>query len=80
MYELAPTKDDLVLVVIDRRLRRTGAIAREQVAAADHPGDKIDAYLIRSGIRPTSLRFAPSLLVSEAEIDEALTILEGVLA
>lgn len=66
LYELAATKDELVLVVIDRRLRRTGAIAREQVAAADDPGDKIDAYLIRSGLRPTSLRFADDVAADPA--------------
>ncbi len=66
LYELAPTKDDLVLLVIDRRLRRTGAIAREHMAAADDPGDKIDAYLIRSGLRPTSLRFADDVAAHPA--------------
>ena len=40
----------------------------------------LEAGLVINGVGPTSLRFAPSLLVSEAEIDEALTILEGVLA
>jgi predicted acetylornithine/succinylornithine family transaminase len=40
----------------------------------------LEAGLVINGVGPTSLRFAPSLLVSEAEIDEALAILEGVLA
>ena len=40
----------------------------------------LEAGLVVNGVGPTSLRFAPSLLVSEAEIDEALSILEGVLA
>lgn len=58
LYELAPSKDELVLVVLDRRLRRTGHLAREHIAAVDDPAEKVDAYLIRSGLRPTSLRFA----------------------
>jgi AcrR family transcriptional regulator len=61
LYGLAPTKDELVLVVLDRRLRRTGRLAREQIAAVDDAADKIDAYLIRSGLRPTSLRFAEDI-------------------
>jgi len=32
-----------------------------------------------NGISATALRFAPSLLISDDEIDEALSILEGVL-
>ena len=37
------------------------------------------AGLVINGVSATALRFAPSLLISEAEIDEALSILEGVL-
>ena len=36
--------------------------------------------LIVNAVTPTSLRFAPPLLVSDDEIDEAMTILEAVLA
>ena len=43
-------------------------------------GAVLDAGLVVNGISPTALRFAPSLLVDEAEIDEALAILEGILA
>ena len=38
------------------------------------------AGLIVNAVTPTSLRFAPPLLVSDDEIDEAMTILEAVLA
>ena len=48
--------------------------AREVATAA------LDAGLVVNGVSPTALRFAPSLLVDDAEIDEALSILEGVLA
>ena len=37
------------------------------------------AGLVINGVSATALRFAPSLLISDDEIDEALSILEGVL-
>lgn len=43
-------------------------------------GECLFAGLVVNGVTPTALRFAPSLLVSEAEIDEAVAILAGVLA
>ncbi|MET0911919.1 MAG: acetylornithine/succinylornithine family transaminase, partial [Acidimicrobiales bacterium] len=48
--------------------------AREVATAA------LAAGLVVNGVSPTALRFAPSLLVDEAEIGEALSILEGILA
>lgn len=39
----------------------------------------LDAGLVINGVTPTALRFAPPLLVSDDEIDEALEILKGVL-
>lgn len=53
---------------------RDGIDARVVAAAA------LKAGLIVNAVRPTTLRFAPSLLVSDAEIDEALGILQQVLA
>jgi len=46
-----------------------------QVAAA-----ALDAGLVVNAVTPTALRLAPSLLVTSAEIDEAVTVLEQVLA
>ena len=40
----------------------------------------LDAGLIINAPRPNALRFAPSLLVSEAQIDQAIDILAPVLA
>jgi len=40
----------------------------------------LEAGLVVNGVSPTALRFAPSLLISDDEVDEALSILEGVLA
>ncbi len=42
--------------------------------------DALDAGLVVNGVSPTALRFAPNLLVSDDEVDEALALLEGVLA
>lgn len=46
-----------------------------QVAA-----DCLAAGLVVNGVTPTALRFAPPLLVSDGELDEAVTILSEVLA
>jgi len=51
-----------------------GVDAKAAAAAA------LDAGLIVNPVSPTALRFAPSLLVSDDEIDEALAILTKVLA
>jgi acetylornithine/N-succinyldiaminopimelate aminotransferase len=40
----------------------------------------LEAGLIVNAVTPTALRFAPSLLVSDAEIDEAVAIVDAVLA
>jgi 4-aminobutyrate aminotransferase-like enzyme len=42
--------------------------------------DCLSAGLVLNAVTPTSLRFAPSLLVSDAEIQEAVAILGSVLA
>jgi len=39
----------------------------------------LDAGLVINAVTPTSLRFAPSLLVTDAEIEEAVGILGSVL-
>lgn len=51
-----------------------GLDARTVAAAA------LDRGLIVNAVRPTTLRFAPSLLVTEAEIDEAVGVLASVLS
>ena len=40
----------------------------------------LDAGLVLNAVTPTALRFAPSLLVTDDEIDEAVAILDAVLA
>jgi predicted acetylornithine/succinylornithine family transaminase len=39
----------------------------------------LDAGLVANAVTPTALRLAPSLLISDAEIDEAVAIIAGVL-
>jgi AcrR family transcriptional regulator len=45
LYSLAPSREELVLVVIDRLLNRMGVEARARAAAHNDPGDAIAAYL-----------------------------------
>ena len=55
-------------------LERFGGAAKSVQAAL------LDAGLVVNAVTPTALRFAPPLLVSDAEIDEAVSILTTVLA
>lgn len=45
LYELAPSKDEIVLLVIDRLLQRTGRQAMAKVRALDDPVQRVHAYL-----------------------------------
>jgi acetylornithine/succinyldiaminopimelate/putrescine aminotransferase len=54
---------------------RLGDVDAKQAAAR-----ALDAGLIVNAVSPTALRFAPSLLVTDDEIDEALAIVAEVLA
>ena len=47
--------------------------------ARDVNGALLDAGLVANAVTPTALRLAPSLLISDDEIDEATTIIEKVL-
>jgi acetylornithine/N-succinyldiaminopimelate aminotransferase len=42
--------------------------------------DALDVGLVVNGVSPTALRLAPNLLVTDEEVDEALALLDGVLA
>ena len=55
-------------------LARFGGAAKAVQAAL------LDAGLVVNAVTPTALRFAPPLLVSDAEIDEAMSIMARVLA
>ena len=45
LYELAPTKEELFLLVIDRMMRRVGKAAREAAAAHTTPEARMEAFL-----------------------------------
>jgi AcrR family transcriptional regulator len=45
LYELAESRDELVLVVVDKRLRRIGREAQQQLRDVDDPADLLSAFL-----------------------------------
>jgi AcrR family transcriptional regulator len=45
LYALAPSRDELVLIVVDRKLWRVGRAAREAIAAKVDPLDAVRLYL-----------------------------------
>lgn len=45
LYELAQSRDELALIVLDRRLRRTGRQARQQLLEVTDPADLFSAFL-----------------------------------
>lgn len=57
-----------------------GAQLVEGVLTADVVPALLDAGLIVNGVNATTIRFAPPLTVSDAEVDEALSILATVLS
>lgn len=54
-------------------------LAAEVEAAKDVATRCLDAGLVVNAVTDTALRLAPSLLVTDAEIDEAVAVLEGAL-
>lgn len=57
LYGIAPSKDELVLTVVDRRLRRIGRAAIEPLEAAMAPLDALRAYLqaANEAVQPESV-------------------------
>jgi len=45
LYAIAPTKEELFLLVADRLLRKTGDAGEERAAQADNPADALQGYL-----------------------------------
>ena len=60
LYELAPSKDELVVLVLDRLLRRMGHKAHARVRALADPVDRIEALLLTAlrELRDASVAFA----------------------
>jgi AcrR family transcriptional regulator len=64
LYSLAPSREELVLVVIDRLLTNMGIEARWAADQHDDPGDAIATYL---GTAVTTLRFAQPAFTEDLE-------------
>ena len=66
-----------------RDVRGLGLLLAAELAGRPGPDvalAALDAGLLVNAVTPTAIRLAPSLLVTDEEIDEALAILDGVLA
>lgn len=64
LYELAPSKDELVLFVIDRRMRRTGRLAAEALERFDDPVERLREFVMAGGsrMRHTTLRYQEDIV------------------
>jgi AcrR family transcriptional regulator len=62
-YELAPSRDELVLVVLDRILHRAGRQAHDQLDGIEDPLDRIEVFLAGTlpELRRMSVRFSEDL-------------------
>jgi AcrR family transcriptional regulator len=60
LYGIAPSKDELVLAIVDRRLRRIGRRALEAADAGHTPLEALRAYLgaANEAVQPTTVAFA----------------------
>ena len=63
LYHLAPTKDELILVALDRRLRRHGRLAIERVSQAAGPTERVVAFVGTTAgeLRRITARFGEDL-------------------
>lgn len=60
LYELAPSKDELVLLVVDRLMQRTGRDAMAKLRGLDEPVEKVYAYVstASTALRPGTQAFS----------------------
>jgi predicted acetylornithine/succinylornithine family transaminase len=77
--KLAAALADLPGVVAVRGLGLLLAAELETQSGPDVASAALDAGLVVNGLSPTAIRLAPPLLVTDAEIDEAMSILDAVL-
>ncbi len=63
LYGIAPSKDELLLTVVDRRLHRIGRAAIDQLDAAMPPLEALRAYLraANEAVRPEAMTFSTDL-------------------
>lgn len=64
LYGISPGKDELVLTVVDRRLRRIGRAAVEQLSTAMSPLDALRSYhrAINEALQPATVAYARELV------------------
>ncbi|MBW3664321.1 MAG: TetR/AcrR family transcriptional regulator [Actinobacteria bacterium] len=88
LYELADSKDELVLLVLDRLLQRMGKRAHEQLRELDDPIERVQAFMgvAIAEIRSVSVSFAedienhgPARRLFNAHYEFAATVLSGVI-
>lgn len=84
LYSLAPSREELVVIVIDRLLNEMGTDAYARATACDDPGEAIEAYLgsavtILSRARPVFTEDLESYGPTKHVYDHHLAIALGVL-
>lgn len=84
LYSLAPSREELILVVVDRLFTHMGAAARARVAACEDPGDAVAAYMETSvtrlaGAHPVFFDDLESYLPTKQLYDRHLHYALGVL-
>ncbi len=64
LYGIAPSKDELVLVIVDRRLRHIGRAAIESLDPSLSPIETLRAYLraANEAVQPSSVAFSADLV------------------
>jgi AcrR family transcriptional regulator len=89
LYELAPSKEELLLLVLDRMLRRIMRHGAESIERADDPAGRVEAMLTSGALDFAALgpQFldavrgdAPARDLFERRIAESQEILEGLIA
>jgi AcrR family transcriptional regulator len=75
LYGISPRKEELVLAVVDRRLRRIGRAAIEPLRASMSPLEALRAYLqaANEAVQPTTVAYARAL----ADIPGASRLLDA---
>ena len=64
LYGISSSKDELVLAVVDRRLRRIGRAALERLRASASPLEALRAYLraVNEALQPATVAYARELV------------------
>ena len=88
LYSLAPSREELILVVVDRLFTHMGAAARARVAACRDPGDAVAAYMetsvtLLAGAHPAFFddleSYMPTKHLYDRHLHYALGVLGGLI-